>query len=95
MFPGVDYSEEGRVEPGMSFDFVKSVLEEAFTSKTNAILMTNGASVYVPLEVGKNGICEKYCVQHSEDEFARREEAGPLKILPEYVWYTAPKRPLQ
>jgi hypothetical protein len=79
MFPGVTHSNgEGRVPP-LTSTCLDSILEEAFTPQTNAILMSDSALAYQALPLGKHGICGKYLVNHTDHEYTRPEQARPNK----------------
>jgi hypothetical protein len=64
MLPAVTHGEgEGRVPP-LTSECLESILKDAFTAHTNAILMADSAQAYQSLQVGVHGICEKYLVSH-------------------------------
>lgn len=83
MFSGVSYGRGA----SLTSTCLKSILREAFTSNTRAILMSNGASVYKTLEVGTHGVCEKYSVNHAQFEYCRSEKVGNCKAyLSPLIW---------
>lgn len=70
MLSGVTYGSRSIVTETC----MKSICQEAFTTNTNAIMMTNEEKVYRSLEVRTLGICEKYLVEHSSFEYVRSEK---------------------